>query len=459
MMTSLANRPTRRRSVPSRQSSSSTAPIGSELVGSLRIGLIACLVGAIGASGCKQTETVPEAGPDYARQLGPGESALRRLGPEDPLPDLGAAWRDRDPFLLAAIDHSLRWFQAPSSRQFFPFEDITTHEQAEASLIAFRHVLLNTDDVMQFERELLRLFDVYQSVGWDNRGTVLYTGYYSPEFRASRLQTPEFTAPLYHRPADLVTEPITGRPLGRRQPDGSIAPYPTRGEIESSRLLEGTELVWLENDFDAYIVHVNGSAKLRLPDDSVMFIGYAGKTDRPYVGVGKSMLDEGLIDPNRLSLAAIRDFYRRDPATVRRLIERNESYVFFREYDGGNWPSGSLGVPVTERTSLATDKRIYPRGGLVVAQTTSTTFSGGKAAFNRFMLDQDTGGAIQAPGRADIYMGVGPAAEILAGGQYNEGTLYYLILRPEYVHEFRPSRRTANATPASASARSDGRTR
>ena len=47
------------------------------------------------------------------------------------------------------------------------------------------------------------------------------------------------------------------------------------------------------------------------------------------------------------------------------------------------------------------------------------------------MLDQDTGGAIQAPGRADIFMGIGPGAEILAGGQYAEGRLYYFILKPE----------------------------
>ena len=45
------------------------------------------------------------------------------------------------------------------------------------------------------------------------------------------------------------------------------------------------------------------------------------------------------------------------------------------------------------------------------------------------MVDQDTGGGIRAPGRADIYMGEGDLAETLAGGQYAEGRLYYLFLR------------------------------
>jgi membrane-bound lytic murein transglycosylase A len=45
------------------------------------------------------------------------------------------------------------------------------------------------------------------------------------------------------------------------------------------------------------------------------------------------------------------------------------------------------------------------------------------------MLDQDTGGAIRTAGRADIYLGVGPNAERLAGSTKVEGQLYYLFLK------------------------------
>lgn len=219
-------------------------------------------------------------------------------------------------------------------------------------------------------------------------------------------------------------------------PDGTLRQYPTRAEIEDSRLLEGTEIAWVESDLDAYIIQVNGSAKLRLPDNTILYLGYNGKTDRDYVGLGKSMVEAGLIDKNKLSLPAIREYYKKDPAKVRELMRKNESYVFFAEYDGANWPAGSLGVKVTEKSTLATDKKIYPRGGVVMVDTKAASFGPDQKDFKRFMLDQDTGGAIKAPGRADIYMGVGPAAELLAGRQYNEGTLYYFILKPEYVAEY-----------------------
>ncbi|MDE1038440.1 MAG: 3D domain-containing protein, partial [Phycisphaerales bacterium] len=110
-----------------------------------------------------------------------------------------------------------------------------------------------------------------------------------------------------------------------------------------------------------------------------------------------------------------------------------ESFVFFKEYEGGNWPAGSLGVPVTAQRSVATDKKIFPRGGVVLVDTTVRSLTGEKQTFTQFMTDQDTGGAIRAPGRADLFMGVGPTAGIKAGGQYAEGQLYYLFLKPNSI--------------------------
>lgn len=369
--------------------------------------------------------------PDYSRRLPPGRSALRKLGPGDVIPDPGTAWRQRDAGLLEALDASLCWFEAPSSRGFFPFENIVTHEQAKQSVAEFRRILTESRSEGEFRRAFFAEFDVWQSVGWDGSGTVLFTGYYSPEFPARRERTARFQYPLYRRPADLVTDPVTGAPQGRRMSDGSTAPYATRRQIEEGDLLAGQELVWLEDPLSVYICHVNGSARLILADGTRMTVGYAGKTDRPYRGLGRALVREGLVPADRLGLPAVRAAYRAHPDRVRELIYENESFVFFREYDDGKWPAGSLGVKVHAKATLATDKTIYPRGGVVLVSTSAITTTHGREAFLRFLLDQDTGGAIQAPGRADIFMGIGPRAETLAGGQYAEGTLYYLILKPE----------------------------
>ena len=101
-------------------------------------------------------------------------------------------------------------------------------------------------------------FDVYRSVGYDNDGSVLFTGYYSPDFYASTTQSRRYNSPLYTRPSDLVTDPTSGEPLGRKLSDGSMSTWPTRKQIRSSNLFDGSELVWVEDDLDAYTIHVFG---------------------------------------------------------------------------------------------------------------------------------------------------------------------------------------------------------
>lgn len=376
--------------------------------------------------------------PNYARPLPLGRSALRPVTDPGRLPDLAGAYRTSDPLLIEAIDESLVWFAAPSSRRSFPFEGIT-HERARESLLAMRELLERQPDADQFIREVLARFDIYESVGYDDSGTVLFTGYYSPVFTASRVPTGPYAYPLYTRPPDLLSDPQTGAPLGRKRPDGAVEPYPTRREIETTGLLAGRELVWLADPLSVYMIHVNGSAKLRLVDsgapDEVMYVGYAGKTDRAYRSLGQAMIDAGLLTRDTANLAAIKREFERDPDRVVELMYANESYVFFTEYGPDKWPAGSLGVRVTPERTLATDKKIYPRGGLVLVDTKAVTFGDQQREFLQFMLDQDTGGAIQAPGRADIFIGIGPSAEILAGGQYAEGRLYYFFLKPEWAPE------------------------
>lgn len=380
----------------------------------------------------------------YTQPLPPGARALRPISPNAGGPDLAAAYRGADADLRQAIDASLAWFDKPSSRRFFPYalDAEITHERIAATLTAMRELLETVPDESAFVGEVHRMFDLYESVGCDGRGTVLFTGYCALTYPASRRPSARFAWPLYKRPDDLVTDPVSGQPLGRRRPDGVVVPYYSRREIETARLLAGNEMVWLDSPMSVYLIHVNGSAKLHLVDardveNPTMYVGYAAKTDRLYRSLGQAMIAAGLLERDRRSLTEIKRVYRRRPHRVVELMYRNDSYVFFTEYDGDAWPAGSLGVQVTPRRTLATDKRTYPRGGLVLVETNVATIGGGHAPFVQFMLDQDTGGAIAAPGRADLFIGTGPTAELLAGHQYAEGRMYYVLLKPEYVERYR----------------------
>ena len=48
-------------------------------------------------------------------------------------------------------------------------------------------------------------------------------------------------------------------------------------------------------------------------------------------------------------------------------------------------------------------------------------------ATSRFVIDQDTGGAIRGPGRLDLYLGAGGEARKQAGVMKRGGKLYYFF--------------------------------
>lgn len=385
-------------------------------------------------AGCRSREIVtipvpplPAARKDYARQLPPGAPALRKITDPARLPDFRPGFQPNSAALLAAIDHSLRYFTYPSSRKYYPLQDIT-HERAAQSVRAFRDLLTTAQSADEFHRRVVAAFDVYMSVGCDDEGTVLFTGYYTPIFDARPIADSEYRYPLYRLPPDLVKDE-EGECLGRRTPDGSVVPYYTRGEIEAGAL-KGQELVYLKDRFEAYICTVQGSAKLRYADGSLHSVGYQGNNGKPYTSIGRILVDEKLVLPEDLSLSGLIAFFGSHPEMMDKYLSRNERYVFFQ--DTAAEPTGSLGLPVTPYASLATDKRIFPRAAVVFLDTLlpQPSPSGARQEpYRRFALDQDTGGAIQAPGRADVYVGVGDEAGRLAGHTMSEGRLYYLFLK------------------------------
>ena len=167
----------------------------------------------------------PESTPRYDTPLPPGSVALRPV-PAGRHPDLQGAWMNRDGELVDAIDNSLAWYTYPSSARKFPYRTTIgeiTHADAQASLKRFSEILQQARGAVEFEQAILDEFQVYESVGWDGNGVVLFTGYYAPDFEASLVPTDRFRHPVYARPMDLVTDPEDGLPIGQRLPDAPRA--------------------------------------------------------------------------------------------------------------------------------------------------------------------------------------------------------------------------------------------
>jgi membrane-bound lytic murein transglycosylase A len=170
-----------------------------------------------------------------------------------------------------------------------------------------------------------------------------------------------------------------------------------------------------------------------LSDGNLLTVGYAGKTDQPYRSVGAELVRDGKMLLEDVTLQTMIEYFQKNPQDLVTYLNRNPSFVFFRETNGRP-ATGSLGLPVSAERSIATDKKILPSGGIALIRT-EIPFENQKTGklelrpIQRFVLDQDTGGAIRGAGRVDIFMGTGDLAKQRAGLIKGDGELYYLVLK------------------------------
>jgi len=325
-----------------------------------------------------------------------------------------------------------------------------TTKQALDALRAFEPLLNRWDCHACWIKEFIARFELIPSSSDPALETVLFTGYYQPVIEASLVPTAEYAYPIYGKPSDLITaEQVTLTPtptkekiVGRVQGE-SWKPYYSRREIDEEGSLRGRgyEIAWVKNPIELFFLHIQGSGLLQLQDGRRLLVGYAGANGRPYRSIGRLLIDRGKIPREEMSMQRLRLYLTDHPDERSEILNYNERYVFFRFLPEG--PLGNLEVPLTPDRSIATDARLFPKGALafIVSRRPIINTAGqlvGWQPFSRFVLNQDTGGAILGPRRVDLYFGSGAEAEAAAGFMNSQGKLYFLSLKGPSGSQPRP---------------------
>ncbi len=314
-------------------------------------------------------------------------------------------------------------------------------------------------------------FDFYEVYGDEDWGDVFITSYFEPVLMGSKRKTEKFSQPLYAVPDDLVNfhlgkyarqfdrmSPIKDQVLdpktnlsivpGRIAPaynegtSKNIVPYYTREEIDSKGVLDGKrlELAWVD-PVDAFFLQVQGSGTVRFNNGKELRLGYAAKNGHPYVGIGRLLYHK--IPKEDMTMQALDKHLRSlSEEDQQKILFQNPSYVFFREIEGR--PVTHSGAEVVDGRTIATDKSFYPKGTLAFLEFPRPTFSDEFSTrpntwvdTSRFVLDQDTGGAIKGPARVDLFWGTGDDAAQHAGVLKNWGKLYYLVPKDKFLEELK----------------------
>jgi membrane-bound lytic murein transglycosylase A len=303
---------------------------------------------------------------------------------------------------------------------------------------AFAAVPLEEDGARKFFEDNFRPLRISKLGDTDG----FLTGYYEPIIDGSRVPTGEFTAPLYRRPPNLVVSgrrklgdsfPSKGVKVGRRVGRRKIAPYYDRAEIEDGAL-DGwhLEICWLRSQIDVLFAQIQGSARIRLEDGSILRVNYDSHNGWPYTPVGRVLIDRKIIAKDEVSMQRIRDWMEADPDAAKDARRQNKSYVFFHITDLATEDEavGGEGVSLVPGRSIAVDRSLHAYGTPFFI-TADLPIANDKAGtrFRRLVFAQDTGSAIVGPARADIYFGAGDEAARIAGRIRHPGQFVMLLPR------------------------------
>jgi len=294
-------------------------------------------------------------------------------------------------------------------------------------------------DTIDYIKQHFRFFEIYGGKDW---GEILLTSYFEPIISGSTSPNARHSQPLYALPRDLVTIELKSfserfkdeRALKGRVDQHRIVPFYSREEIDGRGALRGRglELCWVD-PIEAFFLQIQGSGTVKLESGEALFITYADKNGHRYEAIGKFLKHQ--IAPHKVTMQRVESTLRRMSAQERdQILFQNPSYVFFKS--SKQRAITALGVPATPGRTIAADPTYAPKGALALLSFSKPILKGddpqeldpvGHTEVSRFVLDQDSGGAITGTDRVDLFWGRGDEAKRYAGVIQDSARIIYLF--------------------------------
>ena len=395
--------------------------------------LAAAVALALVTAGCGTIETTTRQVYDPEPDTSFGEEPALTLRAQ-PFEEIeGWADDDHSGALPALIQSCERWAILPPDRAIGP-------GGLAGTVADWASVCDEARNVPAGNRNRARYFFESQFLAFElrdrNARAGLMTGYYEAALNGSWQPQGTYHVPILSRPSDLVSidlgrwrEEWRGTQIGGRLDGQQFVPFPTRAEIEDGAL-DGRQLaiLYVDDPIDAFVLHIQGSGRVRMADGGEVRLGYAGRNGHPYYAIGRELVARGILSLDAVSMPAIRAWLEANPTAGRQVMRLNKSYIFFRVLSGPG-PLGAMGAPLTPERSIAVDPAFVPLGAPVFVSFAHPVDRGRRV--NRLAVAQDTGSAIKGPLRADFFWGHGDAAEYAAGVMRENGR--FVLLLPKAV--------------------------
>ena len=216
----------------------------------------------------------------------------------------------------------------------------------------------------------------------------LMTGYYEPELVAFKKKGIG-RYPIYRNP-----EKFNMKFLAKK----------TREEINKGALAnKGLEIAWAQNEIETFFLHVQGSGRLKMENGEIIKVRYAGNNNKGYTSIGKVLKDENKITKENISMFTIKNWLYKNKKESRKIMEKNERYIYFEKYEGNI--KGSSNFTLKPNVSIAVDPKFHKPGTIFIIKEVNNKSKPFLA------IAHDRGAAIKGKNRIDLFTGYGKKAE------------------------------------------------
>lgn len=254
----------------------------------------------------------------------------------------------------------------------------------------------------------------------------LLTGYYEPLIRGSLKKKYPYIYPIYETPKDLIVVDLGSiypnlknyRLRGKLQ-GNKLVPYYTRKQTQSKHL-KSKVICYTDSKIDLFFLEVQGSGRVKLDNGKTIYIGYDNQNGHRYKSIGRYLVKKKEIPLKDISLQSIREWLKKHPKRIDEVLNYNKSVVFFKQRKQP--ATGSLGLELTPKRSIAVDRRFIPLGSMLYLDSKIKDKS-----ISSIVVAQDTGGAIKGAIRADLFLGYGDEAMSIAGELKSPLKLWILL--------------------------------
>jgi membrane-bound lytic murein transglycosylase A len=246
----------------------------------------------------------------------------------------------------------------------------------------------------------------------------LITAYFEPEYIGRSI------------PCGNFTQPLLGLPRG--WPKNHV--LPSRRDIQAGALKPYSEVLAYLNPVDAYMAHVQGSARIWVADqESFLRLIYAGKNGHPYQSLARIVMETSSPSQPFMAAPELISWAHAHPEAAAWAMDQNPSYVFFQtiedfkaDHSHSLGPIGGAGIPLIPGRSCAVDSSLWPYGLPFWVQPSEPLIG---YDFPRLLFAHDTGSAICGPERFDIFFGTGQEWGAKAGRICHSGSSLVFLPR------------------------------